>query len=261
MATDSKYVIDQLNPELKQQFSEKTPGEIIPVADGAPKPIDLTKLYSQKNQLDEQVENAQVTNDDEQQRANDLLLIIKRMITKADEERKEGSGWFHTKWKEVNTKYNTEVINPLKALQTKLEAKIKPYTLKKIEEQEAREAEQRKALESAAIEEAREAESQGDLDLADEIINTAQKTSERLTKPRTVRSDFGAVTSSTKVYTYEVSNLSKLLASLLVVIKPADIGDYVNVKDSAIKKFIQDENNHKLLAGVEIKKDVKLTSR
>lgn len=221
----------------------------------APTVIDLTKAVSNRDQLTEQVENAVIKNDDDLENATALLKMVKVAIAKADDQRKEGGKWFYNMYKQVNEKYKP-ITDKLEALKETLEGKIKPYELKKLKAKEEEDAKQKAELEATALEQAGEAEQQGDLELANEIVTTAAAASDRLTKPRTIRSFHGSVTTSKIVKDFEVEDIHLLLQWI--------INNYENplelleIRHAPIKKLV---NDGVTLDGIKIVDDVKLSSR
>lgn len=211
-----------------------------------PQEIDISKLLGKKVELTEMVDRAQVTNDDEEGRANDLLKIIKSAIKVADEERTGAGEWFRNKVNEINAKYKDEVIAPLTAAKDKLEKLIKPYALKKIQIQRENERIARENLEREALEKASKAATP---EAQNQIIETAVKASERVSAPTTVRGSYGSVTSSRIVYKFEVEDLSQVPREYLVL------------DESKVRKAINGDKRVESIPGIKIVEDVQLTSR
>jgi hypothetical protein len=208
--------------------------------------IDITQLLTRKVEITDMVARAQVTNDDEEKRANDLLKIIKNAIKAADEERKGAVEWFNTKVKEINSKYKDEIIGPMEAAKVKLEALIKPFTMLKLKAQQEADRLMREALERQALEDAQSAATP---EAADQMIETAVKASDRIGKPATVRSAYGAVTSSRIVYKFELEDLDQVPREYLVL------------DESKVRKAINGEKRVESIPGIKIIEDVSLTSR
>jgi hypothetical protein len=214
-----------------------------------PKEIDISELLGKRTSITEQVARAQVTNDDEESRANDLLKIIKNMIKSAEEERMSAGKWFRDKLAEINAKYKDEITAPLEVAKTKLEGLIKPYALEKLKKRQEEERLAREKLEQEAIEKARALEKQGKHEDADEVLETAEKAVDRIHQPTTVRSTYGAVTSSRIVYKFEVEDLNKVPREYLVL------------DESKVRKAINGDNRVTEIPGIKIVEDVQITSR
>lgn len=210
-----------------------------------PQEIDISKLLGKKVELTEMVERAQVTNDDEESRANDLLKIIKSAIKSAEDERKGAGEWFRNKLSEINLKYK-EVTDALEVAKEKLEKLIKPYALGKLKKKQDEEKAAREKLEREALENAAKAETP---QAAEQVMNTAIKAADRIEKPSTVRGAYGSVTSSRIVYKFEVEDLSQVPR------------EYLMLDESKVRKAINGENRVQSIPGIKIVEDVQLTSR
>lgn len=211
-----------------------------------PQDIDISKLLGKKVELTEMVDRAQVTNDDEEGRANDLLKIIKVAVKTADDERKGATEWFRNKVQEINDKYTIDVIAPLIVAKDKLEQLIKPYALDKIKKKQEEERLAREAVERTALEMAEKAKTP---EAAEQAINMGVKASDRIAKPSTVRGSYGSVTSSRIVYKFEVEDLSHVPREYLVL------------DESKVRKAINGDKRVESIPGIKIIEDVQLTSR
>lgn len=211
-----------------------------------PQEIDISKLLGQNSEIIEQVERAQITNDKEESDGNDLLKIAKNLRKAADEERAATVKPFNDGVKSINTRYKEQIIGPLDEAIAKLESKIKPYALKKIQIQRENERIARENLEREALEKASKAETP---EAQNQIIETAVKAADRIEKPNTVRGSYGSVTSSRIVYKFEVEDLSQVPREYLVL------------DESKVRKAINGDKRVESIPGIKIVEDVQLTSR
>ncbi len=211
-----------------------------------PKEIDISDLLGKRTNVTEQVDRAQCTNDEDEGKCNDLLKIIKNMIKMADDDRKAAGEWFRNMLAEINGKYKDEITDPLEKAKAKLESIIKPYALQKLKKRQEEERLAREALERAALEKAAKAETP---EAADQVIETAVKASERVHQPTTVRSTYGAVTSSRIKYVFQLEDLSQVPRK------------YLMLDDSKVRKAINGEKRVESIPGIKIIEDVQITSR
>lgn len=214
-----------------------------------PQEIDISQLLATRANIMDQISRAKVTNEKEEKDANDLLKIIKNAIKSADEERSSAGEWFRNKVTEINAKYKTEVIEPLTAAKDSLEKLIKPYALEKLKKRQEDERLAREKLEREAIDKARELEKKGDHEGADLALETAEKAVDRIAQPTTVRSTYGAVTSSRIVYKFALEDLSKVPR------------EYLMLDETKIRKAINGDDRVKEIPGITIIEDVQITSR
>lgn len=208
------------------------------------KDLDLSELVAKAVTVAEQTDAAVITNDDEQQKGFDLLKIIKTMIKKAEDARKESTKEARDYVSAVNDRYKDEVTGPLEKAKNLIESKLKPYALKKLKEQQEAARIERERIESEAL---AEAEKRKDEESANKALDTAVKQSAAVTYHAPVRSDYGAVTSTKIVYTFEV-------VDLLMVPR-----EYLMLNEALVKKRIN-ATEGKAIPGLKISEDVSMRS-
>lgn len=219
-----------------------------------PTELDLTAILGQKNELISQAGRVVVTNDEQEKLAGDLMKMVKNVIKAADTERLSGTLWFRTKVDEINARYNTEVINPLKDALAKIEKAMKPYALDKIKKQREEERLARVALENKALEQAAAADTPEE---AEQVMTTAVKAADRIEQSTTVRGTYGSVTSKRIKFKYEVNDHVVVPREYIAEIK-LDKKKLDQLMESQVEKHGGLIPN---IPGITITEDVQFSSR
>jgi hypothetical protein len=207
--------------------------------------VDLTKISIQKDELIDQASRVVVENDEQEKLAGDLLKMVKNAIAAAEEERTGIVKPFNDGVKNINAKYK-EITGPLETAKEQIEKAMKPYALKKLNEQEERERLAQVALENQAVEQAAAAPTQ---EKAEEVLNTAVAAVGRIHQSSSTRGHYGSVTNKQKKYKFEIIDVEQIPRAYLVP------------DEKKIRAAINGKDRVKEIPGVKIVEDVQFSSR
>jgi hypothetical protein len=166
-----------------------------------------------------QADRALVTDEDTAERATTLRAMIKAAIAKAEDTRKARTAPLRESEKAINASWKTSVTEPLQKADTKLGAELTRFLTAKAQ----REEEERRALaakrEQDALERAAAAEAAGEVERADQIVDTAANLvpAARGAKPTKTRGFAGGTSYLVTRWTFEVTAFERVERRFLVV--------------------------------------------
>lgn len=166
-----------------------------------------------------QADRALVTDEDTAERATTLRAMVKAAITKAEDTRKARTAPLRESEKAINAAWKASVTEPLQEADKKLGGELTRYLTAKAQ----REEEERRALaakrEADALERAAAAEAAGEVERADQIVETAANLvpSARGSKPTKTRGFAGGTSFLVTRWTFEVTAFERVDREFLVV--------------------------------------------
>lgn len=180
---------------------------------------EMLPYVSAVQNLAAQAERALVTDDDTAERATTLRAMVKAALAKAEDTRKARTAPLRESEKAINASWKASVTEPLQAADTKLGGELTRYLTAKAQ----REAEERAALaakrEQDALERAAAAEAAGEVERADQIVETAANLVPAAagSKSTKTRGFAGGTSFLVTRWTFEVTAFERVERQFLVV--------------------------------------------
>ena len=202
-----------------------------------------TKIFTNANELVEMAGRAAITNQADNEKASDLVKFIKTCYKKAEDDRKTITDPLNGVIKNINARYKL-ITEPLE----KAEAKVKGLMLAYSQEQRriameaeriAREAEEKRLIEQAAL-----LEQQNKIVESDMVMDKAAEVNAApIVAPQVqiVRGDYGSASSIKKTWTFEVTDIKSLAAAY---------PELVTVNSVAVRELIRSGSRD--IAGLKI---------
>jgi hypothetical protein len=221
---------------------------------------DTSAIANRADDLIASVGRAVVDSPENDNKAGDLLKMLKSIKKQAEDDRKAITGPINQAIKTINQKYKL-ITDPVDKAIKDLSGKMVAY--KQEVQRIAREKEEqaRKEREAKALEEAAKLEEQGKTEAAEEVVEAAESASEKTqaeASKSTVRSDYGATTTMKDNWSAEVVDIRILCHAIAKGDVPPE---YVTANMPALNKVAKAEKDNMNVPGVEAVNNPTLASR
>lgn len=217
----------------------------------------VNPLSVNADQLEEQVNLAEVNNDESLSKAGDLYKIIDTQLKKGEDARKSLVSPLnnHVKW--INAQFKP-ISDRLTAIKNTLKGKMDGFVAEQRKIAEAKAEEERRKAEEEAMQRASELEQQGDAEAAAAVIDAAADLPTTVPKGEISRGNYGSSTSARVDWKGECVNLQEMCAAIGRGDLPTE---FVSVNQAKLNAFATKKKVEKTNWGVRLYKKVSASVR
>lgn len=181
-------------------------------------PTDLLSIRDRALKLVTAAERFTIINRDDAGHAVDLCAMVKAATKKAEAERDVLVRPLNAQVKEINGRFKP-IVEPLQAAARTLEARIYRFHLDEKRKAEVEEARLRRDAAERALQEAVKAEAAGDQARVEAVLDDAADAPlPVIPVPIQTRGDYGALASTTKRWTFEITGPLHLIPDVYLLI-------------------------------------------
>lgn len=208
-----------------------------------PVTVEVRPIKQAGASLAEQAERAVVETPEQASKMTDLLGYVKAQLRKADDARKALVKPLndHVKWINQQFKDATEDLNQADAIGRR---KIRDYELERARQAREEAERRRREEEERLLAEAQARAAEGEAEEADKILETEIPDAPKVAP---TRGDFGASTTTRKVWKFRVTNLAKVPVQ------------FIRLDEQAVRQAIRDGSRE--IEGLEIYEDLEVAIR